>query len=218
MKYTTYIFDFDFTLADASTGIIECANYGLNKLGFPHKSDDEIRKTVGMTLNDMFSALTDIQDERLGELFKSHFIDLADDVITNSTLLFDDTIDVLRRIKKDGYNTAIVSTKYRYRIEQALEKYDISELIDHIVGLEDVDTTKPSPEGLLKAIEYLDATNSSVLYVGDSLIDANTANNAEIDFGAVLTGTTTKSDFQTLPHVCIAKNLTELMEHVGLAV
>jgi len=218
VKYTTYIFDFDFTLADASIGIIKCANHALHKLGFPRKSDDEIRKTIGMTLPDMFSALTNVQDEHLGELFKFHFIDLADDVITDSTLLFDDTIDILRRIKKNGCKTAIVSTKYRYRIEQALEKYDISKLIDYTIGLEDVDTTKPSPEGLFKAIKHLDATNSSVLYVGDSLIDANAANNAKIDFGAVLTGTTTTSDFQALPHVFIAKNLTELMEHVGLAV
>jgi len=214
MKYTTYIFDFDFTLADASTGIIKCANYALSKLGFQERSQDEIRKTVGMTLQDMFSTLTGVQDKHLADLFFSHFINMADDVITDSTLLFDDTIDVLQRIKKDGCKTAIVSTKVRYRIEEALEKYDISGLVDYTVGLEDVDTTKPSPEGLQKAIEYLGTTSSSVLYIGDSLIDANTANNAGVDFGAVLTGTTTMSEFQQLPHVYIAKNLTELMEYV----
>ena len=218
MKYKTYIFDFDFTLADASTGITECANYALHKLGFQKRSHEEIRNTVGMTLNDIFSTLTGVQDRHLADLFASYFINMADDIMTDNTYLFDDTIDVLRQIKNSGYKTAIVSTKYRYRIEQALEKYSIPELVDYIIGLEDVDTTKPSPEGLVKAIKRLDATNSSVLYVGDSMIDANTANNAEIDFGAVLTGTTTESEFQQLPHVYIAKSLTELMTHVGLSV
>jgi len=212
LKYTTYIFDFDFTLADASTGIIECVNYSLKKLGFQERTDDKIRLTIGMTLRDIFTNLTGVKDKHLADLFVSHFVNLADKIMTDNTFLFDDTVGTLRFLKKSGCKTAIVSTKYRYRIEEALEKYDISELLDYVIGLEDVDTSKPSPEGLLKAIEHLGAKNSSVLYIGDNVIDANTAKNANIDFGAVTTGTTTVSEFQDLPHVYIAKNLTELIE------
>jgi len=218
VKYSTFIFDFDFTLADASTGIIECTNFALKKLGFQERTGDEIRMTVGMTLRDIFTTLTGVKDKHLADLFISYFINMADSIMTDNTLLFDDTVDILRQIKNNDCKTAIVSTKYRYRIEEALKRYDITELIDYTVGLEDVDTTKPSPEGLLKVLEQLGVAKASVLYIGDSLIDANTAKNAKVDFGAVLTGTTTTSDFQQLPHVCIAENLTALMEYVDLAV
>ncbi|MDE6710092.1 MAG: HAD-IA family hydrolase, partial [Oscillospiraceae bacterium] len=46
----------------------------------------------------------------------------------------------------------------------------------------DVKIEKPNPEGLLWAIEHLDAMNEEILYVGDSLVDAKTAENAKVEF------------------------------------
>ena len=211
MKYKTFIFDFDYTLADATIGIVECSNYALGQMGFPAESVDAIRKTVGMTLPDMFSTLTGVADESLREQFFPLFLKRADEMMADSTVLMPDTVDVVSRLRKNGCNIAIVSTKVRYRIEEIIEKLEISALFDLIIGLEDVTEPKPSPEGLLKAIEHFDAERNSVLFIGDSLIDANTANNASVDFAAVLTGTTTSNDFQALPYVYIANTLTELM-------
>jgi len=213
MKYNTYIFDFDYTLADASEGIIKCVNYALGQMGFESKSGDEIRKTVGMTLGDILFTLTGVSDEKSAESFFSHFMSLADKVITDSTILFPDTIDVLSRLRAKGCNVAVVTTKVRYRVEESLKKFDIEDLIGLVVGLEDVTVPKPSPEGLLKAIEHFGCDLQSVLFIGDSLIDANTAANAGVDFAAVLTGTTSERDFLALPHVFIAKSLTEIVEH-----
>jgi phosphoglycolate phosphatase len=47
------------------------------------------------------------------------------------------------------------------------------------------------------------------------LIDANTAVNAEVDFAAVLTGTTAAEDFIALPNVCIAGSLTEILRTIS---
>jgi len=211
MKYKTFIFDFDYTLADATVGIVECVNYALEQMGFPAESIEAIRYTVGMTLGDMFSTLTGITDESLREQFFPLFLKRADEMMADSTVLFVDAIDVVKQLREKGCNTAIVSTKVRYRIEEILGKFGITDLFDFVIGLEDVTEPKPSPEGLLKATRRFGVEHSSVLYIGDSLIDANTANNARIDFAAVLTGTTTHNDFQTLPNVCIAKSLTEML-------
>ena len=214
MRYKTYVFDFDFTLVDATPGIVESVNYALNQVGLEPKSSDDIRKTVGMTLDDIFHELTSILDKQMSDLFISNFIFMADKVMTENTFLFDDTIKVLSKLKQSGCNTAIVTSKFHYRADEALAKYGISELIDCIAGFEDVETAKPSPEGLLKTIDYFGNDKRSVLYVGDSLIDANTAANASVDFVAVLTGTTRKEEFLMLPHTYIAKNLTELIQYI----
>ena len=58
MCYTTFVFDFDYTLADATVGIVDSANYALDKLGLERKDRGSIRKTVGMTLRETFSVLT----------------------------------------------------------------------------------------------------------------------------------------------------------------
>jgi len=214
LKYKTYIFDFDYTLADAIVGIIESINYSLNLMGLNSESSERIRKTVGMKLHDTFFTLTGNSDKQAAETFFSHFMKKADEVMTDSTVLFDDTIPVLSRLKQNGLNTAIVTTKYRYRIEEVLSKYNITGLIDFIIGYEDVTNVKPSPEGLLKTIAYFNTDKQSILYIGDNTIDANAAANAQIDFAAVLTGTTSAQEFLPLPHICIVNNLTELIDLV----
>ena len=53
------IFDFDYTLADSSAGVIECVNHALEGLLLPTSSDDAIRHTIGMSLPRALVALTD---------------------------------------------------------------------------------------------------------------------------------------------------------------
>lgn len=95
--------------------------------------------------------------------------------MSKNTVLFDDTVNTLRRLKQDGFNTGIVTTKYHYRIIETLDLHSVLDLIDIIVGREDVKVPKPSPEGLLLAIDSLNAQLNDVLYIGDSLVDAKTA-------------------------------------------
>ena len=59
-----------------------------------------------------------------------------------------------------------------------------------IVGGEDVKAAKPSPEGLLLAIKRLHVSKAETLYIGDSTIDAETAQAAGIDFAGITHGVT----------------------------
>lgn len=81
-------------------------------------------------------------------------------------------------------------------------------------GGDDVKTEKPDPEGLLSVIEDLGAMNEEVLYVGDSLVDARTAENAKVKFAAVLTGTTTKDDFKSYNSMYIGKNISDVYKYI----
>lgn len=210
MKYEAYIFDFDFTLADATPGIVASANYALTVLGLAEASTEKISKTVGMSLAESFFVLTGISDKIMSTKFASLFKEKADIIMTDNTVLFPETVNTLARLKERNSKTAIVTSKLRYRIEEALQKFDISGLIDYIVGFEDVEEAKPSPEGLLKAIERLSVDKDMVLYIGDSIIDAKTAANASVDFAAITTGTTTRSDFAAFKSILITDNLSEI--------
>ena len=113
-----------------------------------------------------------------------------------------------------GYKTAIVTTKFHYRIEQILEKFDALELIDIIVGAEDVKIEKPDPEGLIRTMEQLGLQKDEVLFVGDSLVDATTAENAKVDFAAVLTGTTTRREFERHANVFIGNGVEAVYQYI----
>jgi phosphoglycolate phosphatase len=117
-------------------------------------------------------------------------------------------------LKSSGYKIGIVTTKYRYRIEKILNRFQATDLVDLIVGSDDVKIEKPNPEGLLWAIDTLQLEKSEALYVGDSVVDAKTAENAQVDFAGVLTGTTTQSDFAKYKNVFVGENMQAVYSYI----
>jgi len=214
MAYKAILFDFDYTLADATPGIVQSWNYTLETLGLPLQSVDAIRHTVGMSLSDAFTALSNVTDEATVKRAAALYVAKGDEVMTASTSLFPDAVDTLTRLRASGLHTGIVTTKLHYRIEEALALHNAGALIDCIVGFDDVSAPKPSPEGVLKATAHFGLTKEDVLFVGDSHFDVNAAANAGIDFAAVLNGTTKKEAFLPLPHVLIADSLTAVADFI----
>ncbi len=211
MKYKAVLFDFDYTLGDSTDGIVISVNYALRKMGCAEAERDVIKRTIGMSLPETFSYLTGDRSAekqvRFSELFKTE----ANLVMTENSSLYPYTIELLSLLREKGCKTGIVTTKYRYRIEQILRKYSSEKLVDIIVGSDDVTAPKPSPEGLLKAAGALDEMNrSDILYIGDNIIDAQTAEAAGVDFAGVLTGTNTEKDFEGYAFVCLAEDLPAL--------
>lgn len=210
MRYKNYIFDFDYTLGDATKGIIQSVHHALGKMGMPLPSPDRVRQTVGMPLTDAFTFFTGDRDPGLQASFVKLFGEKADRVMTQNTVLFADTMEVLALLRAKGAGLGIVSTKYRYRLLQIMDKFDMGPLIDVIVGSDDVKNPKPDPEGLLRAMESLGTARQDVLYIGDSTIDIETAKRAGVDFVAVTTGVTAREAFFPFPHIAIVDSLSAI--------
>lgn len=208
------IFDFDYTLGDSTNGIVLSINYALEKLGFSIKDRKEIRKTIGLSLKETFLALTGRCSEEETDLFSRYFREKADLIMTDNTELYNDVKEVLQSLKREGYEIGIVTTKFHYRIEQILNKFNILDLADVIVGAEDVKIEKPDPEGLLWVLNKLQLQKDDLLYVGDSIVDAKTAENAQVRFAGVLTGTTTADEFNQYNHVFIGENLKDIYRFI----
>lgn len=211
MDFEAVLFDFDYTLGDSTKGICTSINYALAQLGYAPADLERIRKTIGLSLKETFAQLTQTESDEEGNEFINFFREKADSVVTESTELLPYALDTLRQAKTNNLKTGIVTTKTHYRIDQILDKFKAVALIDVIVGSDDVTYAKPNPEGLLYAINCLEVKKEKVLYVGDSLVDAKTAENAKVNFVAVTTGTTTKEAFLELPHVRIIDNLGLLL-------
>ena len=60
MNYKTYLFDFDYTLADSSRGIVTCFRNVLNRHQYTNVTDEAIKRTIGKTLEESFSILTGV--------------------------------------------------------------------------------------------------------------------------------------------------------------
>ena len=212
MNYTTYLFDFDYTLADSSRGIVTCFRNVLTRHGYTEVTDDDIKRTIGKTLEDSFSILTGVTDAGQLAGFKAEYLKEADTHMTVNTVLFLETKSVLTALKDSGTRIGIISTKYRFRIKELLDQHFPEDFMDIIVGGEDVKAAKPSPEGLLLAIKQLHANKAETLYIGDSTVDAETAQAAGVDFAGVTHGVTTAKELEKYPHWKIMSTLDELLE------
>ena len=123
MNYTTYLFDFDYTLADSSRGIVTCFRNVLNRHGYTHPTDNDIKRTIGKTLEESFSILSGVTDTRQLAEFKKEYIKEADTHMTVNTVLFLETKSVLAALKDSGARIGIISTKFRYRIKELLDQH-----------------------------------------------------------------------------------------------
>lgn len=212
MRYTAFFFDFDYTLADSSVGIVTCFQKVLNRHGYLHVEDEAVKKTIGMTLEDSFARLTDVKDTELLKRLKDEYLAEADLIMSDNTVLYDEVIPLINSLKERGARLGIVSTKQGYIIHQTLSKYGIEPCFDTLVGMLDVRQSKPHPEGLLLAMKQVNALPGDTLYVGDNSIDAMTAQAAGVDFVGVTTGTTSREAFLSYPHKAIVERLSELNE------
>lgn len=211
MDYKAVIFDFDYTLGDCTNGIVLSVNYALDKLGYSKHDVPEIKKTVGLSLKETFFKLSGDNDFEKANRFCDYFKEKADVVMVDSTVLLPGTFEIFKFLKENDVKIGIVTTKFHYRINQILSKFHIEDYVDMIIGAEDVKIEKPNPEGLLYMIKKMEIGNKEVLYIGDSLVDAKTAERANVDFIGVTTGTTQKKEFQRYSNLKIIPKLTDLI-------
>jgi phosphoglycolate phosphatase len=212
--FEAVIFDFDYTLVDSSRGAVACIGYALAEMGLPPVSDADACRTIGLSLPETLRVLTGEADPEQGATFEALFIAHAEEVMTPRTVLLPATRDTVARLRRDSYRLAIVSTKYRRRIREILAREGMLAAFEVIVGGEDVSRCKPHPEGLTRALQMLGdrqpLSRECVLYVGDSLTDARTAERAGLPFAAVLTGTTPRAAFAPYAPLGVLDDLSEL--------
>lgn len=210
MKYTTYLFDFDYTLADSSRGIVICFRNVLERHGHTGISDEAIKRTIGKTLEDSFSILSGITTPETLAEYKKEYVKEADTYMTVNTFFFPETVTVLKILKSQGAQIGIISTKFRFRIREMVDQHFPKDFFDIIIGGEDVKQAKPDPQGIKKALRRLHRRKSETLYIGDSTVDAETAQAAKVDFVGVLNGMTTREELMVYPHRQILDNLSLL--------
>lgn len=212
MNYSAVLFDFDYTLADSSRGIVICFRNVLERNGYSDITDDRIKRTIGKPLEDSFSILTGVTDtSQLVSLRKEYVVE-ADVYMNSNTFLFPDTLKVVETLRQKQIKIGIVSTKYSYRIRNYLYEYAPETQFDIIIGGEDVACHKPDPQGVLMAMERLNVNKGDVLYVGDSVVDAETAQNAGVDFAGITSGATTKEELASYPNVGVFERLGEILD------
>jgi phosphoglycolate phosphatase len=202
------ILDFDYTLADSSKGTIRCINHALAGLGLPPTTPEMAKQTIGLSLSDTLTFLVGAPSPNQVERFTQLFLEMSERVMVAQTVLLPGASDAMAQLRQRCLPLAIVSTKYRRRIEAVLQREGLHDTFEVLIGGEDVTQLKPAPEGLLLAASRLGLEPAYCLYVGDSPTDAEAARRAEMPFVATLSGV-------TLPEALAAYQPLALIADVG---
>ncbi len=212
-KVHQVLFDFDYTLADSSEGVIASVNFALNAAGRGDADPEEVRRMIGHSLEDTFARFLDPSDTDLIQKCKKLFMDYADTgEMLKRTVMLEGTETALEALYENLYTLGIVSTKRRSTIEDTLNHFGLGDYFDIIIGYEDVVSLKPDPEGLLKAIDSLAGTKEDSVYVGDSLVDVETAKRAGVYMIGVTTGKTGEQELRSAGADLVIPDLAALVQ------
>lgn len=210
MPIRTIIFDFDYTLVDSARGTIDGVNYAFEKMGLPTASDAAVRRTIGLSLPDILTRLAGDAYTKHVDEFTRLFLQRADETMVALAEFYAEVPQTVKALQGLGIHLAIVSQKWRRYIQLILEKENLLEAFEVIVGGRDA-PYKPDPEGLLSAVAQTGSIPENCLYVGDSVTDAETARRAEIAFVAVLSGVTPRTAFENYDVYAILEDVSGLL-------
>jgi len=88
--------------------------------------------------------------------------------------------ETLQTLKAKGFKTALATTDSHKRTEESLKKLKVRVYFDVILGADDVERGKPSPDMILKACKLTESQPHETVMVGDSPTDMLTGKNAKV--------------------------------------
>lgn len=182
-QYRLIIFDFDGTLAITHKAIVLCLAKTLESFNVAPPAAEIIRGTIGLSLANTFKILhPPIEETAIPEwieTYRSYYRAEGEKYVD----LFCGTKEVLQLAIDSGVNLGVFSNKHVSFINLFLEKLQIHNFFDLIVGDNGEISQKPDPSVFYSIIKPLfsELDNSQILMVGDTAVDLMFANNAGID-------------------------------------
>lgn len=173
-KKPTLVFDFDGTIIDTSTSIIEAYKECFRVYGGDKYFTSEMQNEVlGPALRDIFPKYFPGYDyDTVYATYRAR----QNEVAPKTNHPTSNCVETLKTLHEQGYKIAILSTRTNEGIRELLKKFELEEYIDDVCGLKDVTNLKPNPEGLNYLINK-NKWNRDCIMIGDSLMDIECGKN-----------------------------------------
>lgn len=181
------VFDLDGTLLNTLQDLKDSLNAALKQNGLPERTTEEVRQFVGNGLGNLIARA--IPDGRQNPLYHTVLEDMRLIYAQNAnrtTCPYDGIPALIDALLARGYRLAVVSNKPDEQVKSLCQLYFPS--IPITVGQRADVRLKPAPDSVLEAIRQLGCSVEDAVYIGDSEVDVQTAQNAHIPCISVLWG------------------------------
>lgn len=213
------IFDLDGTIVDTVADLAESANFALRQQKFPEHSQDEIKSFVGNGIEKLLErALPEANRDprtlkRTVALFKSHY----DAHCTDFTRPYPGIIELMEKLQSSHVKMAVASNKYQKATSAIIDEIFPSIEFSAIHGSKDGIPRKPDPtivHNIIQETFPCGLSTNTVIYVGDSGTDIDTAAAANIPCIAVTWGFRSREELEAHHPSKIVENVDELLLNI----
>ncbi|HVO30750.1 MAG TPA: HAD-IA family hydrolase [bacterium] len=184
-RFDLVIFDLDGTLADTKRDLADATNHTLAELKLPTHSSEKVASFVGGGLNLLLqralsTAGADADDAALLEKARSIFVPWYRDHMLDATRPYPGTEEMIARLAGAGVRMAIATNKPRIFTAGIVDTL-FPRRFTPVVACGDDAPRKPDPTCVdLCRKAHPDVPTERILFVGDSLVDIDTARNARV--------------------------------------
>lgn len=202
--YSLYVFDLDGTLLDSSPGIINAVCYTLRLFKKTIPDNEILTSFIGPPLKKSFSLIPDVEDDKIDDMVRAFRDEYRKKEIFNAKL-YDGIMPLCQRISDDGIKMAIATNKPEEFAQKLVKYFQLDKFIPVVCGADAQGSLKKTD--LIKSAIFLSKENNieSVVMVGDTISDAEAAEQCGVDFIGVDYG------FGNLKEQFI-KNMVKLVE------
>ncbi len=208
------IFDLDGTLLDTLSDLRSSVNYALRKFGFPTRTMEQIRNSVGNGLKFLVSSsLPSRCAEEKIEAVLAKVRKYYGEHYHDDTRPYEGILPLLQKLKEENYILAIVSNKPDPMVKGLCALFfgdTVSYAAGEIVGI----ARKPAPDAVDQAIDYFAVDKSDAVYIGDSEVDLLTSRNAGVPCLSVTWGFRSKEELSLAGAEILCETPQELYEQI----
>lgn len=194
------IFDLDGTLLNTIDDLGYACNHALAACGYPVHAIEEYPRLVGNGVNKLIERALPAElktssaaTEKLVQRVRAHFVPYYDAHNCDYTYPYEGIPQMLTELKSRGWCLAVASNKYQAATEKIVAHF-FPGVFDVVLGEREDVPRKPDPQIVKDIIRSLSAERSGSetvcqsegrsVYIGDSLVDRDTAANAGLPFVA----------------------------------
>lgn len=182
MAYSAAIFDLDGTLLDSLADIAHAANEVLAARGLAEHPLDQYRFLVGDGVQVLFERAigAERRTESLVAECVAAFGVTYERQWNQRSRPYDGIAELLTTLGARGARMAVLSNKPQTFTEKCVREYFSAWRIEPVLGQRPSVPRKPDPAGALEIAAGWGVTPAECLYLGDSLVDMQTARRAQM--------------------------------------
>lgn len=216
MNNKAIIFDLDGTLIDSLEDIAVCMNQVLEELNLPSHKLEDYKYFVGGGISILVdNALHKDTSDKVKEEVTNRFKVVYDQKLHAKTLPYDGIYDLLDELKRLDFKIGILSNKpHEFTIEYAknlFSKYEMKE----VHGQKSHIAKKPDPSAAIQIAKSFEVPCEEVYFVGDTMVDMQTAVNAKMIGIGVLWGFRDEEELISNGATFVVKHPLDILEIVN---